>query len=134
MYLKNTINENGIRTFHYNDAINDATATYKSVTVTAPDVLYIPSGYVYTFDAIQTIMDGGLVDKIDNQVVIITHGFVDASALNHFKDEIELEWNHVDATSAMLPRPPVARKLEASEDMEDNTDDTEDTGGFGMST
>ena len=133
LYLKNTINENGIRTFHYNDAINDATATYKSVTVTAPDVLYIPSGYVYTFDAIQTIMDGGLVDKIDNQVVIITHGFVDASALNHFKDEIELEWNHVDATSAMLPRPPVARKLEASEDMEDNTDDTEDTGGFGMS-
>lgn len=70
---------------------------------------------------------------VDNQVVIITHGFVDASALNHFKDEMELEWNHVDATSAMLPRPPVARKLEASEDMEDNTDDTEDTGGFGMS-
>ena len=30
---------------------------------------------------------------------------------------------HIDATSAMLPRPPVARKLEASEDMEDNTDD-----------
>ena len=104
LHLTTSIDEFGQRTYHQrnnghfrHNSSNHATKTlYELVTVHAPDALFVPSGFVYAWD---TASDSS------SDVIVVTQGFVDAGALNHLKDETELEWNRVDAMSALSESP-----------------------------
>jgi hypothetical protein len=78
----------------YKGVQQDETYMYKTVIVSAPNGLFVPSGFVYEWET-----DYNKEEKN----IVISHGFVDAGALNHFKDEGELDWNHPSFTSTLNP-------------------------------
>ena len=92
------VHEGGHRSYTTDQHPDQDTYMYKTIVVTAPNALFVPSGFVYEWN-VENNQD-------DSPVVVVSHGFVDAGALNHFKDEGELDWNHPSMTSSLLLVPP----------------------------
>ena len=56
-----------------------------------PDVLFVPSGSIYSWSCTSESILGEEQGKNTIPVVVMTHGFVDAGALSHFINELALD-------------------------------------------
>ena len=100
--LMRRVGAGGVRV--YDDDNNDQDGgeeenAYRSIQVEAPDALFVPSGFVYGWSTEEeerteersTEEEERTEERTKERTIVVSHGFVDAGAVSHMKDEIMLE-------------------------------------------